>query len=216
MTRSPPRREELRLEGPAGPLEARVEQPAAGEPRGFGVVCHPHPLHGGTMDNKVVHTLCRSLNECGLAAVRFNYRGVGASAGHYDDGRGEVDDALAVVAAARERFGGHFTLAGFSFGAAVALHAAQRDLPRDLVTVAPPVGRLPVATERQPECRWLIVQGDADELVSADDVLAWVNMLEPGPELLLLAGVDHFFHGRLTELRDSVADWLAGEREEDA
>ncbi|MEJ2601921.1 MAG: alpha/beta hydrolase [Gammaproteobacteria bacterium] len=203
-----PRRKEARIRGPAGELEALVELPAEAEPTGFGVACHPHPLHGGTMENKVVHTLCRSFTELGRAAVRFNFRGAGTSEGVYDEGRGETDDALAAVAWARDQFGGDAWLAGFSFGAAVALHAAAREAPARLITVAPPVGRLPVATETQPDCPWLIVQGADDELVDADAVVAWVNELAPGPELLLLPGVDHFFHGKLTVLREQLLDWL--------
>lgn len=204
----PPRRKEARIAGPAGELEAVVELPADTEPTAFGVVCHPHPVHGGTMDNKVVHTLCRSFTELGRAAVRFNFRGAGTSEGAYDEGVGEVEDALAVVGWAREQFGGECWLAGFSFGAAVALHAAARKQPGRLITVAPPVGRLPVATEKNPACPWLVVQGADDELVDADAVVEWVNELAPGPELLLLPGVDHFFHGKLTLLREQVLDWL--------
>jgi len=202
--RKPPRREAVLIPGPAGDLEALIELPAEGEPAGFGVACHPHPLHGGSMENKVVHTLCRVFNEVGLAAIRFNFRGVGASAGGYDEGVGEVEDALAVMDWAERRYGREPWLAGFSFGAAVALHAAARRPPARLVTVAPPVGRLPVATERQPECPWIIVQGEEDELVDADAVVAWVNELAPGPELLLLPEVDHFFHGKLTLLRERL------------
>jgi alpha/beta superfamily hydrolase len=203
-----PRRKEARIPGPTGEIEALVELPGEADANGFGVACHPHPLHGGTMDNKVVHTLCRTFNELGRAAVRFNFRGAGASEGTYGEGVGEIDDALAVVAWARDQFGGDAWLAGFSFGAAVALHAAAREAPARLITVAPPVGRLPVATETQPDCPWLVVQGGDDELVEADAVVAWVNELAPGPELLLLPGVDHFFHGKLTVLREQLLDWL--------
>jgi len=206
-----PRREEVMIPAPAGDLEALLELPPAGEPSGFGIACHPHPLHGGSMQNKVVHTLCRVFNERGLAAILFNFRGVGASEGSYDEGDGEVDDALAVMEWAARRFGGDAWLAGFSFGAAVALHAAARRAPAWLITVAPPVGRLPVATERQPECPWIIVQGEEDELVDADGVVAWVNELAPGPELLLLPEVDHFFHGKLTLLRERLGELLDGE-----
>lgn len=208
--RSQPRREEVRIPGPAGDLEALVELPPEGGIAGFGVACHPHPLHGGTMDNKVVHALCRSFNELGRAAVRFNFRGAGESDGPYDEGVGETEDALAVVEWARRRFAGGYWLAGFSFGAAVALHAAARDLPERLVTVAPPVGRLPVETETQPDCPWLIVHGEDDEVVDADGVVDWTNRLAPGPELVLLPEVDHFFHGKLTVLRERLVGWLGG------
>lgn len=207
-----PRREEVTIPGPAGDLEALLELPPEGEPAGYGVACHPHPKHGGSMKNKVVHTLCRVFTGRRLAAIRFNFRGVGASQGSYDEGIGEVDDALAVMAWAERRFGGDAWLAGFSFGAAVALHAAARRPPARLITVAPPVGRLPVATERQPECPWIVIQGEEDELVDADGVVEWVNELAPGPELLLLPEVDHFFHGKLTLLRERLGELLDGER----
>lgn len=208
--RKPPRREEVLIPGPAGDLEAVVEVPAERGTAGFGVACHPHPLHGGSKHNKVVHTLCRVFNERGLAAIRFNFRGVGASGGSYDEGVGEVDDALAVLQWGSRRYGGEMWLAGFSFGAAVALHTAARQPPALLITVAPPVGRLPVATERQPDCPWIIVHGEEDELVETDAVVAWVNELAPGPELLLLPEVDHFFHGKLTLLRERLLGLLDG------
>ncbi len=141
----PPTPRAIVIDGPAGALEARVEDPVpAGATReAVGVVCHPHPLHAGTMQNKVVHTAARALQEAGAATVRFNFRGVGASAGRYDDGVGEVDGR-----AGRDYLGapGIFVravwLAGFSFGAAVALQASAQAQPHRLVTIAPPVGRL--------------------------------------------------------------------------
>lgn len=214
--RRQPAREEIRIDGPAGCLEALLELPAHGEATAFGVVCHPHPLHGGTMENKVVHTLCRSFTDLGAAALRFNFRGVGSSEGSHDDGEGEVEDALAVLTWARSHFGGDCWLGGFSFGAAVALHATLREPPARLVTVAPPVGRLPVRAEHQPDCPWLIVHGENDELVDADAVVAWVNGLAPGPELRLLPGVDHFFHGKLNVLREIVREFLSNSQTEHA
>ena len=144
------------IDGPAGPLEARIEEPAPGEvPAAVGVVCHPHPLYGGTMQNKVVHTLARAMQELGAPTVRFNFRGVGGSAGAYDGGAGELEDALAVCDWARRRWRcDAFWLAGFSFGSAVALQAAGSVRPRALVTVAPPVGRIIVAPVARPSCPW--------------------------------------------------------------
>lgn len=204
-----PRREALEIDGPAGALEALIERAPGDGASGVAVVCHPHPQHGGTMNNKVVHTLCRAANELGLAALRFNFRGVGASAGGYDEGRGETEDALAVMAHARAGHAGEpLWLAGFSFGAAVAIAAAGRDEPDRLVTVAPAVNRVAAVVERQPQCPWLIVQGEDDELVAVDDTVAWVNRLAPGPELVVLPGVDHFFHGKLTLLKETVTGAL--------
>lgn len=195
--------EQALIEGPAGALEALVEAPA--EPRGVAVVCHPHPLYQGTMTNKVAHTLARVFNDLGVAAVRFNFRGVGASAGTYDEARGETDDALAVADWATGRWPAvPLWFAGFSFGAYVALRAAAVRRPVGLVTVAVPVQRFDVAGLAQPDCPWVIVQGDQDELVDVEAVVEWVDSLDPGPELVVMQGVDHFFHGRLRELRDTL------------
>lgn len=201
------------IDGPLGPLEARVEDPApVGVPPRVGVVCHPHPLYGGTMQNKVVHTLARAMQELGVPTVRFNFRGVGGSAGAYDGGAGELDDALAVCVWARRHWNCEaLWLAGFSFGAAVALQAAQTTAPRALVTVAPPVGRIIVAPVPRPACPWLVVQGDHDELVDAAQVRRWVAGYAPPPALAELAGAEHFFHGRLVELRGAVLGFLGGE-----
>jgi alpha/beta superfamily hydrolase len=175
-----------------------------------GVVCHPHPLYGGTMQNKVVHTLARAMQELGAATVRFNFRGVGASSGTHDEGRGEIDDAVAVAGWARAQWRcERLWLAGFSFGAAVALAAAPRLSPQRLVTVAPPVGRLgPDRRPPRPQASWLIVQGDVDEVVDAGEVARWAAGYEPPPELVEVEGAEHFFHGRLTELRELVKGFL--------
>jgi len=209
----PPAPQPARIDGPAGVLEARVEDPAPGAtPAAVGVVCHPHPLYGGTMQNKVVHTLARAMQELGVPTVRFNFRGVGASAGQYDRGVGELEDALAVCAWARRRWNcEQLWLAGFSFGAAVALQAAAAVHPRALVTVAPPVGRILVEAVPRPDCPWLVVQGDDDELVDATLVRRWAGGFVPPPRLVVLAGAEHFFHGRLEQLRAAVLGFLAGE-----
>ena len=208
--RSPPRREEVLIPGPAGDLEALVELPARGEPAGFGVACHPHPLHGGSKQNKVVHTLARAMQELGAPTVRFNFRGVGASAGTHDEGRGEIDDAVSVADWARRRWRCEaLWLAGFSFGAAVALQAAPRLSPERLITVAPPVARLGLEKRPpRPAAGWLIVQGDADDVVNPGEVESWAAAFVPRPELIMLGGAEHFFHGRLTELREVVKSFL--------
>lgn len=202
-------KESLTLDGPAGRIEALLETPRE-PPAAVAVLCHPHPQFQGTMLNKVVHTLARSALDLGAAALRFNFRGVGASDGVYGKGVGEVEDALAAVAAARARFpAAEVWLCGFSFGGMVACAAALEARPARLITVAPAAGRMAGLLDgRQPACPWLVVQGDADEVVPADEVVAWVNALDPGPELVVLPGVDHFFHGRLTPLRETVTDWL--------
>ncbi len=200
------------IPGPVGVLEARIEDPAPGTPpRAVGVVCHPHPLHGGTMQNKVVHALARAMQELGVPTVRFNFRGVGASEGAYDGGPGEIDDALAAIAWARARWNcDTLWLAGFSFGSAVALQACASAAPAALVTVAPPVGRLLVDPVARADCPWLVVQGDRDDLVDFATVQAWVAAYVPPPDFAAMRGAEHFFHGRLGELRAVVIDFLSG------
>lgn len=211
----PPPPQPVTIEGPAGALEGRVEDPfgaatATPRRRAVGVVCHPHPLHGGTMQNKVVHTAARAMQEAGATTVRFNFRGVGTSAGRYDAGAGELEDALAVIAWARARFGQDtLWLAGFSFGAAIALQAAVRGArPQRLVTIAPPVGRIITEPVSRPDCDWLVVLGGRDELVDLAAVRDWVAGYTPAPELLVLPDAEHFFHGKLSELREGVGKWL--------
>jgi len=204
----PPALERLSIAGPAGPLEAIAEDPKTSAPC-YAVVCHPHPLFGGTMENKVVTTLARALHDNGIATLRFNFRGVGKSAGAFAEGIGETEDAAAVAAYGDSRWAGRrLMLGGFSFGAYVALRLAlERDVSR-LITVAPPVDKFDFAALARPPCPWIIVQGDADEVVDARRVIAWVETLDPQPRLLLIPGVGHFFHGALPLLRATVIDEL--------
>jgi uncharacterized protein len=209
LSQWPPCAEPLLIDGPVGVLEALLEDPQSSPPAAFGVICHPHPLHGGTMHNKVVHTLARACQERGMPTLRFNYRGVGASAGSYDEGRGEIQDALAVVAAGRARWpDAALTLGGFSFGGTVSLCAAAAAAPARLISVAPAVGRASLASIARPACPWLIVQGEADEIIDVKQVQAFAERFVPPPQLLLLPGVGHFFHGRLNELRDAAITFL--------
>jgi alpha/beta superfamily hydrolase len=208
----PPAAQALSIGGPVGVLEALLEDPQTLVQPGFAVICHPHPLHGGSMQNKVVHTLGRACQEYGMPSLRFNFRGVGGSAGGYDEGRGEIDDVLAVIAWGRHRWPDvPLTLAGFSFGAMVALGAAARASPSRLITVAPAVSRPEFGSASSPGCPWLIVQGDADELVDVRDVRAFAAGFDPAPQLAVLSGGEHFFHGRLSELRDLVLAFLRNE-----
>jgi len=206
-----PLSESLFIPGPGGPLEAIVETPAEVVPQAVAVICHPHPVYGGTMTNKVVHMLAKSCNELGLAAVRFNYRGVGASEGVYAEGDGETDDAVTVLDWTRERWPSlDVWLGGFSFGGAVAIRAAVRRDVQRLITVAPAIDRVPVDIEHLPKCPWLLIQGDRDELVNATHIQQWVNSLASPPEMVVLPGVEHFFHGRMNDLRQSVLEWARG------
>ncbi|MBV8909609.1 MAG: alpha/beta hydrolase, partial [Gammaproteobacteria bacterium] len=144
-------------------------------------------------------------------AIRFNFRGVGASEGRYDDGRGEAADALAVIAFGRRRFPGcPLWLGGFSFGAAVAVRAASEAQPERLVLVAPGITAIDVRDAASPQCPWLIVQGDADDVVPPAKVLEWARGLSPPQDVRVLAGAGHFFHGRINELRDVVGGFMQG------
>ena len=196
----------LMLPGPAGQLEAAVDLPKPDEARrGIAVVAHPNPPEGGTMHNKVVTQCARALTESGLAVVRFNFRGVGASAGAFDNGRGEVLDFLAVAEwAMKQRPGDELWLAGFSFGSWVALLAARQLPVKQMISIAPPLGRRDFAGVLPPPCPWLLVQGEADEVVSAPAVFEWAEKLDPAPTIVRLPDTGHFFHRRLIDLRGAI------------
>jgi hypothetical protein len=187
--------------GPAGRLECAVEAPAEGV-RGVAVICHPHPQHGGTMDNKVVQTLARALRQIGYRTVRFNFRGVGASQGQWDEGRGEVDDALAVIEAQREP-GLPLVLAGFSFGGYVAAEAAAKlngEARADrLVLVGPSTERqqLPAVPDHT-----LVIHGELDDVVPLSATFAWAR--PQSLPVVVIPGGGHFFHGQLGLLKNIV------------
>jgi len=200
-----PDSEDLQIKGPGGELEALLEMPADAALHGVAVVCHPHPVHGGTMQNKVVHSLARALISQDFATLRFNFRGVGRSGGVFDEGDGELQDTLAAMEWARFRFPDMpLWVAGFSFGGAMAIRAAAEADVAGLVSVAPAVSRFASGLAHLPACPWLIIQGDEDELVDIEETVAYVNSLDPGPSLAVFPGGDHFFHGRLVELRNTV------------
>ncbi len=197
------------IDGPTGRLETILDEPRDGPASGCAVVCHPHPQHGGTMHNKVAHTLARSFVRLGFTALRFNFRGTEGSEGRYDDGVGELDDTLAAVDWLRSNgTGGPLWIAGFSFGAAIAVRAAEPARADGLVAVAPAIYRFARDLETPPRCPFIVIQGDEDELVDVDETIEWVNSLEPGPELLVMNGAEHFFHGRLVELREAVMEFV--------
>lgn len=195
----------LVLAGGGGAIEAAVELPDTDRRAGVAIVCHPHPLQGGTMHNKVVTMLSRSLVELGIATVRFNFRGTGASAGEHDEGRGETDDVVAIGQwLRRERPGDALWLAGFSFGSYVALRAAKALGVSQLIQIAPPVGRWAFEDIALPDCPWLVVQGEADEVVDPNAVYAWAAALPKPPTLVRMPETSHFFHRRLMDLRGVV------------
>lgn len=198
------------IKGEAGSLQLRIELPARA-PEGVAVICHPHPLYGGSMDNKVAWTLARSALLCNQVAVRFNFRGVGQSAGAYADGVGEAADAAAVFDYCRRRWPElPVTLMGFSFGAAVALRLSREAKPARLVTIAPPLFYFDGESIPCPPCPWLVVHGDSDEVVDWKQTQARLQQLNCKfvPEVSLFPGTGHFFHGQLNELRTTVQRWL--------
>ena len=202
--------EKLVLDGAAGTIEALRDRPADGvPPRGVAVIAHPHPLFGGTMDNKVVQTLARAFVATGWTAVRFNFRGVGASAGAHDEGRGETDDYRAVVEQVAPS--GELAVAGFSFGAFVAINALQALWGAREVTGVALIGAsvarvLPPPLPEGAAERTLVVHGEADDTVALSAVMDWAR-----PQSLpvtVVPGGGHFFHGQLPLLKQLVARHL--------
>ncbi len=190
-----------RIAGPAGSIECAIDEPAEAA-RGVVVVCHPHPQGGGTLDNKVAQTLARAFVQLSYRAVRFNFRGVGASEGSFDEGRGETDDTLAVIAAHRD-VALPLALAGFSFGAYVVSQAAQR-LPDDakaasLVLVGPSTQKQQMPTV--PEGT-LVIHGETDDVVPLSATLDWAR--PQALPVVVIPGAGHFFHGQLTLLKNLV------------
>lgn len=193
------------IDGPAGTLEVRYGAPDGGAAAELAVICHPHPLHGGTMTNKVVSTLERLFIARGMATLIFNFRGVGQSTGTHDDARGEQDDLRAVIAEGRARLDQpKLWLAGFSFGSYVAAAVATLEQPEGLISVAPPVTKWGFAEVGDPGCPWWVVQGEADDVVDPQAVYDYVHQHPAQPHLIRFDGAGHFFHGRLIELRDQL------------
>ena len=192
------------IDGAAGALEVVINAPLT-TLSGIALIAHPLPLEGGTLDNKVVYTLAKTFFALGYAAVRFNFRGVGASAGVFDEGNGETDDALAALAHGRQRYGNALpiVLAGFSFGSFVQTRVAHRVNAERMVLIAPAVNRFP--TERVPPDT-IVVHGEQDDVVPLADVFAWARPQEL--PIIVFPGCGHFFHGRLPQLQRAITgEW---------
>jgi alpha/beta superfamily hydrolase len=207
----------LFIPGPCGDLQAVIhagnDQGARAAQQAVAIICHPHPVHGGTMDNKVVTTLMRVYRDLGVHVVRFNFRGVGTSAGSFDNAVGEQDDLRAVIAWVQQQFpAAPLLLAGFSFGSSIAAQVSY-EVPRlqHLTLVAPPIERYPYARDNQFACPLCVVQGDEDERVYAEGVYQWVSSLQgvkgqqDEVELLRYPQAGHFFHGYLTPLKADLS-----------
>jgi len=194
--------ERYTIPGPAGALEVALNLPAV-PPRGIALVAHPHPLQGGTLDNKVAQTLAKTFFALGYAAVRFNFRGAGASTGTFDEGRGETDDALAALDHARSRFAHGaalpVALAGFSFGSFVQTRVREAVDAERLVLVGPAVNRFAVAAV---PADTIVIHGEEDDVVPLSDVLAWARPQEL--PVVVFPGCGHFFHGRLPRLQQAI------------
>ena len=195
----------LTLQGEAGTLEALMDSPPEGALQGTAVIAHPHPLFGGTMHNKVVQTLARAFVQCGWRAVRFNFRGVGASEGSYDEGRGEAEDMRRLIDQLAPD--GPLALAGFSFGAFVTSHVVQAlgeaRLPQALVLVGTAASRFEVAPVPQAlHERCLVVHGEQDDTVPLASVMDWAR--PQSLPITVIPGVEHFFHGQLPLLKSLV------------
>lgn len=206
--------ETLLIQGAVGDLELMYELPDK-PPESIAVVCHPHPLFQGTMHNKVAYMLARTLKQNNAVSLRFNFRGVGKSQGEHADGIGEVDDVLAVLKWATQQWPNlPVILAGFSFGSYVVLltvqnsHTIEQYNIQKLITVAPPVGRWDFDNIHAPSFPWLVIQGSSDELVDADKVSQWCDELAIPPIVKLINSADHFFHAKLSDLRDAMQSWL--------
>jgi len=203
----PPDNAAILLPGPAGVLDVAVDPPDPSVPaRALTVIiCHPLPTGGGTMHNKVVTMVARSLRELGATAVRFNFRGTGRSTGQFDNGSGEREDLRAVFEWVRaQRPGDALWLAGFSFGAYVAL-AMQAELRPDvLISIAPPVGRWDFSAIPTPTMPWVVIQGDADEIVDAQAVYAWLDAVNARAEVVRMPATGHFFHRKMMDLRGAI------------
>ncbi len=201
------------IPGAVGGIEMAAHLPVEVSPRAIAIVAHPHPLFGGTMDNKVVTTIARAMYDAGAAVFRFNFRGVGKSEGAYDEGRGETEDMRAVIAHARAAVGSDtrpLWLAGFSFGGAVALAASEKEAADEMVLVAPALQRIAhwanVKDGGNPPASTLLIHGEKDDTVPLADSMDWARSRDLA--VTVVPGADHFFHMRLQIIKRLVASQL--------
>ena len=202
-------RKRLNIGGPVGNIDAYLEGPTTASK--VVVICHPHPLHGGTMDNKVVTTIARLFHSFGLASIRFNFRGVGSSEGEHDSAVGEIDDALSVVADAKQTNLQVAAVAGFSFGGFIAYRVAQQiqDELSATVLVAPAINKYQQEpTNSRFSTPLMVAQGLADDVIEPEGVEQWLQSVKGPTQYLTFTDAGHFFHGQLVELKSVLAESL--------
>lgn len=199
----------INIAGPAGNLETVLEEPYTSQKKLVAIICHPHPLYEGSMDNKIVTTLVRVFQRLDIVAVRFNFRGVGQSEGEHGYVTGELADLRAIIEWVRLHYPDYkLILAGFSFGAYIAAKVATEITPVALITIAPAVNHNDYKNLPEIHFPWIVVQGEADEVVPPQEVFAWLQTLASQPVIIRMPGVGHFFHGQLIALRTRIVEAL--------
>lgn len=197
----------LTLDGIVGPIQAMLSVPLNASQTRIALIGHPHSLHGGTMENKVVTTLSKGLNECGVSTLRFNFRGVGKSRGQFDKGIGESLDVIKLIKQVRDETEmKDILLLGFSFGAYVMYRVACQCDNELLITVAPAVNHGDFKAFERVPTPWYVLVAGADEIVPEKDIMAWYKTMQPKPTLKRFDTTSHFFHGKLIELKTAVKD----------
>jgi len=198
-------KQEIIIPGPVGALEAVVHLPAQPDYARFGVICHPHPLQDGTMNHKVVTTVVKAFIAHNIPCIRFNFRGVGNSAGSYGNVVGEVEDCMAIVAWVLQQWPQtQLYMAGFSFGAYVAAEVATKVPSHQLISIAPSVERMPYYALPKVTCPWLVIMGEQDEVVAPQAVFAWYDQLTANKTVVKFPDAGHFFHGKLPQLQQAI------------
>jgi len=197
----------LSFVGEVGLIEAILHLPKENSVnnsrKAIAICCHPHPQFGGTMTNKVVHTVCKTFSNLGLPALRFNFRGIGQSEGSYDEGQGESKDLLILCEIMKESWPEHqLWLAGFSFGSWIAARSAVSADAKQLLSIAPPVQYFDFNQMQMPDCPWLVLMGEEDEVVEPEVVFNWIEAQSNPPALIRFPQTGHFFHGQLVNMRN--------------
>lgn len=199
------------LTGKAGRIEVNTTANEGFRQDRVAIICHPHPLHQGTMHNKVVTTAAKAIQKNDFPVIRFNYRGVGQSAGVYGDTLGESDDLMSVLGWVKQVLPhAQVVLAGFSFGAYISLRVACQQMPLSLLAIAPAIPHQNEYNElaKQIVCPYWVIIGDQDELVPVQAVVSWHSCIQAATQLIVMHNASHFFHGQLMELQRHTHEWI--------